>query len=190
MLIRAKSLLQSEIQRSPSELGQIGDIFWDPCSWFARTAFVSFCSSEDETGRESFFVDLSSLSLLVHSEDARVLRFLLPSDLRSGNDGDGGGHQSLASLNALLGYSLFSSTNGSISASIEDLMIELDDWYIPFLVVRAKNYVPGEARIVNTDLIEGIDWGSRRLDFAMDEHEYGNCPVFESLLLDSEKTCK
>ena len=77
-----------------------------------------------------------------------------------------GGDPRLRSLDEVLGYRIHA-TDGEVGR-IADLMVESDDWSIPYLVVETGTWLSGKAVLVSPNWVERFDWANQiaRLDLS------------------------
>lgn len=69
------------------------------------------------------------------------------------------GDEHLRSASAVTGYHM-EATDGAIGHA-EDFVVDDSDWYVHYITVDTKNWLPGQRVVISPDLIREIDWISR-----------------------------
>jgi hypothetical protein len=60
----------------------------------------------------------------------------------------------------------------------EDFIVNDSDWYIHYITVDTKNWLPGQRVVISPDLIREIDWTSRSIYLKTNIERIKNSPPY------------
>jgi len=90
------------------------------------------------------------------------------------------GDQHLRSVNAVIGYHM-EALDGAIGHA-EDFIVDDSDWYIHYITVDTKNWLPGQRVVISPGLIREINWISRSIYLKTSIEKIKNSPPYNSNL--------
>lgn len=83
----------------------------------------------------------------------------------------------LKSLRALIGYHI--RARGVDIGHIEDMLVQTDSWLLRYMVVDARNLLPGKKVLVSPAWVQGIDWRSAFVDVDLNPGSIKDGPAFD-----------
>jgi uncharacterized protein YrrD len=87
------------------------------------------------------------------------------------------GDQHLRSTSEVIGYGVQSLDNEI--GHVEDLLASTDDWTIHLIVLDTGNWLSGKKVVVLPDLIQGVEWDTRKVYVDLSKDQIRNSPEFD-----------
>jgi hypothetical protein len=87
------------------------------------------------------------------------------------------GDEHLRSVMAVIGYHM-EALDGAIGHA-EDFIVDDSDWYVHYITVDTKNWLPGQRVVISPELIREIDWISRSVFLKANRKKIEDSPPYD-----------
>ena len=84
----------------------------------------------------------------------------------------------LRSAHDVAGYQV-NGTDGEVG-HVEDLIVDVENWSIRYIIVDTRRFLPGKHVIVSPDWIDDMDWSRRRMTLDVTSEMFNKAPAYEA----------
>lgn len=83
----------------------------------------------------------------------------------------------LRSAREVIGYYVGAS-DGDIG-HVDDLLVELEDWTVRYIVIDTRNWLPGKQVLVATDWLSAVDWHDQKIAVELEREKIKTSPEYD-----------
>jgi PRC-barrel domain len=87
------------------------------------------------------------------------------------------GDPHLQSANKVIGY--YIGANDGDIGHVEDFVVDDEGWYIRYLVIDTRNWLPGKKVLIDPRWIEGVSWAESKVSIALPQGAIKNSPEYD-----------